>query len=256
MHSLQDMRLRGDRKFVATAMVLLLVPTLWYLRTDLALYGTDDRLFWGRVMVRTLLVGTALAGLVAMRRHQSRDRYSRTTALLAWAVVLAILALNLMRPAGSGMPLRAPLFILALLYAVMPNGLVRQILPPLALTVGLSALRLTRLAEGPGVDIPGDIVILLSINALGVLITHQRITLEEELARAWDAESQVRRKADAAVSELKTLRGIIPICSYCKRIRSEHGDWQQVERYVKENSEAEFSHGICPSCFDTHSSEG
>ena len=48
--------------------------------------------------------------------------------------------------------------------------------------------------------------------------------------------------------EIKTLRGIIPICANCKKIRDDEGYWQQVDVYVRDHSEAEFSHGICPDC--------
>ena len=49
-------------------------------------------------------------------------------------------------------------------------------------------------------------------------------------------------------SEIKRLRGMLPICSSCKKIRDDKGYWNQIEVYVKEHSEAEFSHGICPEC--------
>lgn len=49
-------------------------------------------------------------------------------------------------------------------------------------------------------------------------------------------------------NEISTLRGIIPICSSCKKVRDDKGYWQQVEAYVRTRSEAEFSHGICPEC--------
>lgn len=51
-----------------------------------------------------------------------------------------------------------------------------------------------------------------------------------------------------ALSEIKTLRGIVPICASCKKIRDDAGFWQQVDVYVRDHSEAEFSHGICPEC--------
>lgn len=56
----------------------------------------------------------------------------------------------------------------------------------------------------------------------------------------------------ATLRELKTLRGILPICSYCKKIRDDDGYWNQVEEYVSKHSDADFSHGICPSCVDDH----
>jgi phosphoserine phosphatase RsbU/P len=53
----------------------------------------------------------------------------------------------------------------------------------------------------------------------------------------------------AALSNVKQLRGLLPICSYCKRIRGDDQYWQQVEGYIVEHSDAQFSHGICPSCY-------
>ena len=51
-----------------------------------------------------------------------------------------------------------------------------------------------------------------------------------------------------ALSEVKTLQGILPICSHCKKIRDDRGSWQVIEAYVYERSDAQFSHGICPEC--------
>jgi len=48
--------------------------------------------------------------------------------------------------------------------------------------------------------------------------------------------------------ELKTLRGLLPICAHCKKIRDDGGYWRQIEAYISEHSEADFSHGICPDC--------
>lgn len=57
---------------------------------------------------------------------------------------------------------------------------------------------------------------------------------------------------ERAVAQVHSLEGIIPICMYCKKIRDDKNSWSQLERYISEHSEAEFSHGICPSCFDAH----
>lgn len=51
-----------------------------------------------------------------------------------------------------------------------------------------------------------------------------------------------------ALGHIKTLKGIVPICASCKKIRDDKGYWEQVEVYVKNHSEAQFSHGICPDC--------
>ncbi len=54
-----------------------------------------------------------------------------------------------------------------------------------------------------------------------------------------------------AINEIDTLKGIIPICSYCHKIRDDVGAWSQLEAYLSTHSEAEFSHGICPTCMTT-----
>ncbi len=53
-----------------------------------------------------------------------------------------------------------------------------------------------------------------------------------------------------AEEEIKTLEGIVPICSHCKKIRDDKGYWQRVEQYIQARSDAEFSHGICNECSD------
>jgi len=70
------------------------------------------------------------------------------------------------------------------------------------------------------------------------------LTLQERLA-AQVAELQ------SALSKVKQLSGLLPICSYCKRIRSDQNYWEQVDSYVAHHSDVKFSHGICPSCFET-----
>jgi DNA-binding response OmpR family regulator len=51
-----------------------------------------------------------------------------------------------------------------------------------------------------------------------------------------------------AREEIKTLRGLLPTCAWCRRIRNEAGEWESIEKYVQEHTEADFSHGMCPDC--------
>lgn len=56
----------------------------------------------------------------------------------------------------------------------------------------------------------------------------------------------------AALEQIKTLHGILPICSFCKQIRNDHGAWQRLEVYIQKHSDAEFSHSVCPECMKAH----
>lgn len=66
-----------------------------------------------------------------------------------------------------------------------------------------------------------------------------------------EAENKIRsqnNELEHALSDIKRLRGILPICAGCKKIRNDEGYWDQVEIYISEHSDAEFSHGLCPDC--------
>jgi K+-sensing histidine kinase KdpD len=52
--------------------------------------------------------------------------------------------------------------------------------------------------------------------------------------------------------EIRALKGLLPICSFCKNIRNEAGEWELLERFITRRSEAQFTHGLCPSCQETH----
>lgn len=57
------------------------------------------------------------------------------------------------------------------------------------------------------------------------------------------------KELEGALEKVKQLEGIMPICSYCKKIRDDQDYWQQIETYISDHSEAVFSHGICPDCY-------
>lgn len=68
-------------------------------------------------------------------------------------------------------------------------------------------------------------------------------------------EKTLREKNAAlsdALAQVKQLKGMVPICMHCKKIRNDENYWQQVEEYIHEHSEADFSHSICPECLEEH----
>jgi len=69
-----------------------------------------------------------------------------------------------------------------------------------------------------------------------------------ERKQAEEALKQERDNLQAALAEVKTLGGLLPICAHCKKIRDDKGYWNQIEAYIRDHSEADFSHSICPEC--------
>lgn len=80
-------------------------------------------------------------------------------------------------------------------------------------------------------------------------------SLKEEISRRREIEmarEELVVSLQEAVKNLKTLSGLLPICSHCKKIRDDKGYWNQIEVYIRDHSEAEFSHSICQECAKKH----
>lgn len=112
-------------------------------------------------------------------------------------------------------------------------------------TTELSALRKN------GVEFPVELS-LSSYNADGHW--HAVGTIRDISDRKWAEQEREKLILDLqkALIDVKQLSGLLPICSYCKKIRDDKGYWKQIESYIHQHSQAEFSHGICPDCAKEH----
>jgi hypothetical protein len=81
--------------------------------------------------------------------------------------------------------------------------------------------------------------LIVTVMALG--LEAGRFGLETRL-------EEEKKQLEIALSEVRTLSGLVPICASCKSIRNDEGFWTQIELFLQEHSDAEFSHGLCPPC--------
>ncbi len=88
------------------------------------------------------------------------------------------------------------------------------------------------------------IIFLIIVFSIHVQKTFNKLLLYAE------NERKARHELQCSLNEIKTLKGLIPICCSCKKIRDDNGFWQQVEKYIKDHSEAEFTHSYCPTCLE------
>ena len=108
------------------------------------------------------------------------------------------------------------------------------------------------------VEVRGFIVAIDEKKYIGAIIRDisGRKKTEKELKSYRDSLEKLveerTEKLQKALDEVKTLKGIFPICSFCKKIRDDKGFWNQVEDYISEHSEADFSHSFCPECAEKH----
>jgi hypothetical protein len=77
-----------------------------------------------------------------------------------------------------------------------------------------------------------------------MLVAQRTAELRNEIEERKQVEEELRN----ALSRIKTLSGLLPICASCKKIRDGEGSWIKIESYIKSHSDAEFTHGVCPEC--------
>lgn len=94
-------------------------------------------------------------------------------------------------------------------------------------------------------DVNGSPITTEEGNIVGLTVFLTDITEKKQIE---NEKEELIEKLQKALDDVKTLRGLIPICAHCKKIRTDEGPWQQLEEYIKNNSNASFSHGLCPDC--------
>lgn len=165
-----------------------------------------------------------------------------------WVVSISVPEADLLAPAGAvwretltvGFLTAGGAFLFAL-------GLVRLLLRPLrALSTAITAFGQGDPTARAPLQTHRELdQLALTFNTMANTIQNHRENLEALV-------HQRTRDLEKALADMKQLHGMIPICSYCKKIRDDGGSWWQLESYIQKHSEAEFSHGICPDCRARH----
>lgn len=251
MH-IDTLRLDNDRRLVSALLALSVFPFLWFIGWDVVAHADVWPRLQGLMAIRALTLAVPTLGLMAVRRARTGAAFSRAVLGISLAAAVLLLSLNLQQPYGSALPLRTPLMVLIIMYGALPNSFYRQMAAPLVFSVGIVLERLYWFTDSFRGDLASDVAILLFVNLAGATMVHRRLALEREVSASWERERLAKDAAERAFKELRTLRGIVRICSYCRKIHNEEGDWQQIEAYVRDHSQAEFSHGICPDCVTEH----
>jgi hypothetical protein len=230
--AIDDLRLESDRRLATILLSLVLIPAVWFTAVD-AMAPLDALGGAMRPVPMATSVAVLSLGVWFVSQSRTRAQYSVAVFAVSVAIVPILLSVALVDPRGWFYEPSAAFLPLIALYGAMPNTASRQILPPVLLTAGLLVGRTLWFSEASE-DAIGDTLIIIVVNAIGIVMVLRRIELQRMVAASFD--------------ELQALRGIIPICAHCKKVRTEGDTWQQIEKYVHEHSAADFSHGICPDC--------
>lgn len=232
--SLRTLRFEQERRQFLLALAVAAAAVLTFTISDLALQAMNPKRVASIMTLRLLML--VIVTVIVLRLHRQHDpaQFRRGVIAVAWIMVAFALAAHFLRRTTPLTPLFFELLGILAFFMALPS-LWRPLVPALATFASgrflLLVLRDTGLGAAEALAIGSA---LLVATAMGILIGRSRAALERTIA------------------ELRVLRGILPICSHCRKVRDEAGGWADLESYVRRNSDTDFSHGLCPQCAHQH----
>lgn len=234
---------------IALGVAAFMAVSFWW--TDFRLVESSQT-FWILLISRSLLVVTCGLAWKRLRRPIDVDELNRLILSCAILAAMFMVYLTWTRPrdfSGHGVVSASTIL---LFYIALPLPLSRQCLPAAIISIGNLAIWISIAPTTSSAMVRAFTIAFAFNNAVGFLTSRQLNFWKRRQFIALTDEKTLRSGLEQAMAEIKTLRGILPICAHCKRVRDDVGYWQQVEVYVKDRTHAEFSHGICPDCMRIH----
>lgn len=249
-----EIRLESDRRLAISVVTILLGVNLVFVILNLRDSGPNVTAIPPVVIVR--LIGVFVAAVVVAFLCSAKSQRSLEEVSFGGsvAVVILLLVIQALVPANDIPSVAFDLVFVNTLFIALPSRPALQAIPVTMLCAGAALMLWIR--PGSGLD-DGDklrfAIFFVAAIALGYVASVRRFELWSDLILARHAEWESAIEADRAKCELQTLRGIIPICSHCNRVRIEDGRlWEAVDMYVSRRTDAAFSHGVCPDCLTVH----
>ncbi len=200
--------------------------------------------FWLLSAGRFLFLLASVAVLIVLRRTASPATVHWL--FFGWCflvIALAVGALAARSPTDNRLLLMSFGLIIGT-YCVTPLALSRQTIVALS----FSALALYACRQSDGVTLKMISAAHALSHVFGAIISWRINHRRREMFLGAMREAELRTHLEVALAEVRTLRGLLCMCAWCKRIRVENETWEPVEKYVQSRTHAAFSHGICPEC--------
>ncbi len=121
----------------------------------------------------------------------------------------------------------------------------------------VDGLELTRMIRADDRDSYTFIIFLTILRGKGSFLEAMNAGADDVITKPFDSEQlaarlRVAERILGMQHEIRQLHAILPICSYCRRIRQDDDTWISIEKHIKQKTDTAFSHGICPECYESH----
>lgn len=239
-----------DRQQAVLVLVAISVPLAAFAINDWFAAGG-----WGPRLAQMWAVRATMLAVLAwiirvLARCPSRERFER---VLFWALnagALVSIAMHLSRPRDSLVVTRFELLCIVGYYVALPLRTRLRLVPALILTGASTALVIWWHVNVPVMELVSHFICFSLANALGWLISVRGERTDEKEETAWKALVATNKALRSTLTELRALRGIVPICPSCRKVRGSRDAWQQLEAFVAERGDVTFSPILCPSCLE------
>jgi hypothetical protein len=245
-------RLDNDRRVVRAIFITLLVVVTLLVTMDVLVVRGSWVARLPLLGIRALMLAVIFYGIFGIMRAKTPRAFEHSLLITTGAGVLVELSLRLLRPPDNITPVWLEVVLVLGCYAILPNRPAFQALVAITLSVGTSLILVFYNVGITASDRIGIILTLAIANVVGFVASRERVSRQRREESAWRNERDAKLELQRAHSEIRVLRGLLPTCAHCRRVRTESGEWQAMERFVSEHSEAHFSHGFCPECLALH----
>jgi hypothetical protein len=231
---------------ICAIMFPVLLLMLFFATSDYQLLGNSWQYYALSASRIVFLLASVASSLILW---QSKRINIVDWTICAWLMVATTsqLYVNSTRPPDYAFHFAIHLLTLFAIYVLLPNRLLLQLLPALYLTGGSVGVLWFGKVLSPLLEQAVLMAILMG-NLLGLGMSwYLQVNRRTHFSLLMN-EKRLKEDLKRAAENIKILTGLLPICASCKKIRDDKGYWHQVEVYIRDHSEAEFSHGICPEC--------
>lgn len=226
----------ADRRLARTCVLVSVLGSLVFVLSDYVLFGQGAS-FWALLIARASVIALSLLVWRQLRQDLTSSEYDYMAFFWGLLTVTQILYITSTRPPSYTGHLVVNLSVVLIIYTVLPLPLRQQ-----AILAGILSLGCALLALGQGIATVAVCWSLVAANTLGVFCS---LRLHRQGREMFVAHARLEK----SLQEVRTLRGLIRLCAWCKKVAVDEERWEEFEAYICEHTHAEFTHGICPECY-------